>query len=44
MGFSLRGSVTPIRGREDTEGNGDAGVKVQIAGALIVSSRMPFEV
>lgn len=29
---SFRGSVTPVRRREDTEGDGDAGVKVQIAG------------
>ncbi len=28
----LSGSVTPVRRREDTDGNGDAGVKVQIAG------------
>lgn len=28
---SLSGSVTPVRRREDTDGNGDAGVKVQIA-------------
>jgi hypothetical protein len=28
---SLDGSVTPVRRREDTDGNGDAGVKVQIA-------------
>jgi hypothetical protein len=27
----LSGSVTPVRRREDTDGNGDAGVKVQIA-------------
>lgn len=29
---SFRGSVTPVRRREDTEGDGDTGVKVQIAG------------
>jgi hypothetical protein len=28
---SVGGSVTPVRRREDTDGNGDAGVKVQIA-------------
>lgn len=28
---SASGSVTPVRRREDTDGNGDAGVKVQIA-------------
>jgi hypothetical protein len=39
---SFRDSVTPVRRREDTEGDGDTGVKVQIAG-LMVSSRMPFE-
>lgn len=27
---SFRDSVTPVRRREDTEGDGDAGVKVQI--------------
>jgi hypothetical protein len=40
---SLRNSVTPVRRREDTEGDGDAGVKVQIGCPLGVSSRMPFE-
>ena len=30
---SVRGSVTPVRRREDTEGDGDAGVKVQIDGS-----------
>jgi hypothetical protein len=39
---SFRDSVTPVRRREDTEGDGNAGVKVQIAG-LEVFSRMPFE-
>lgn len=29
---SFRDSVTPVRRREDTEGDGDAGVKVQIGG------------
>lgn len=29
---SFRDSVTPVRRREDTEGDGDAGVKVQIDG------------
>jgi hypothetical protein len=40
---SLRNSVTPVRRREDTEGDGDAGVKVQIGCPLGVSSRIPFE-
>ena len=39
----LRNSVTPVRRREDTEGNGDAGVKVQIGCPLGVFPRMPFE-
>jgi hypothetical protein len=36
--FSFCDSVTPVRGREDTERNGDAGVKVQIAWSLGVPS------
>lgn len=40
---SFRDSVTPVRRREDTEGDGDTGVKVQIDGLLSVFSRMPFE-
>lgn len=40
---SLRNSVTPVRRREDTEGDGDAGVKVQIGCPLSVFSRMSFE-
>jgi hypothetical protein len=40
---SFRDSVTPVRRREDTEGDGDAGVKVQIDGLYGVLSRMPFE-
>lgn len=40
---SLRDSVTPVRRREDTEGDGDAGVKVQIDWLVSVLSRMPFE-
>jgi hypothetical protein len=39
---SFRDSVTPVRRREDTEGDGNAGVKVQIAG-LEDFPRMPFE-
>lgn len=38
---SFRNSVTPVRRREDTEGDGDTGVKVQIAGRMVFS--MPFE-
>lgn len=38
---SFRDSVTPVRRREDTEGDGDTGVKVQIAGLKVFS--MPFE-
>ena len=38
---SFRDSVTPVRRREDTEGDGDTGVKVQIAGLMVFS--MPFE-
>jgi len=34
LGFS--GSVAPVRGREDTEGDRDAGVKVQDAGVAAV--------
>jgi hypothetical protein len=41
---SFRDSVTPVRGREDTERNGDAGVKVQIAWSLGRPTRMPLEV
>jgi hypothetical protein len=33
-GFS--GCVAPVRGRENTEGDGDAGVKVQDAGVAAV--------
>jgi hypothetical protein len=40
---SFRDSVTPVRRREDTEGDRNTGVKVQIDGLLSVSSRMPFE-
>lgn len=40
---SFRNSVTPVRRREDTEGDGDAGVEVQIGCPSGVSSRMPFE-
>lgn len=40
---SFRDSVTPVRRREDTEGDWDTGVKVQIDGLLSVFSRMPFE-
>lgn len=40
---SFRDSVTPVRRREDTEGDGDAGVKVQIDRLWSVLSRMPFE-
>lgn len=40
---SFRDSVTPVRRREDTEGDRDTGVKVQIDGLLSVFSRMPFE-
>jgi hypothetical protein len=40
---SLRDSVTPVRRREDTEGDGNAGVKVQIDCTLGVFSRIPFE-
>jgi hypothetical protein len=40
---SLRNSVTPVRRREDTERDGDTGVKVQIGCPLAVFSRMPFE-
>lgn len=40
---SLRDSVTPVRRREDTEGDGDASVKVQIDCPLVVLSRLPFE-
>jgi hypothetical protein len=41
---SLRDSGTPVRRREDTEGDGNAGVKVQIDWLEGVLSRMPFEV
>jgi hypothetical protein len=34
---SLSGSVTPVRRREDTDGDGDAGVKVQIDWSLRAS-------
>lgn len=40
---SLRDSVTPVRRREDTEGDGYTGFKVQIDCPLSVLSRMPFE-
>ena len=40
---SLRDSVTPVRRREDTEGDGYARPKVQIDCPLGVLSRMPFE-
>lgn len=40
---SFRDSVTPVRRREDTEGDRDTGVKVQIDGLLSVFSRMPSE-
>lgn len=40
---SLRDSVTPVRRREDTEGDGYARLKVQIDCPLGVLSRMPFE-
>ena len=40
---SFRDSVTPVRRREDTEGDWNTGVKVQIDGLLSVFSRMPFE-
>lgn len=40
---SFRNSVTPVRRREDTEGDGDAGVKVQIGCPVGVLSRIPFE-
>lgn len=40
---SLRDSVTPVRRREDTEGDGDTRLKVQIDCPLGVFSRMPFE-
>lgn len=40
---SLRDSVTPVRRREDTEGDGYTGFKVQIDCPLRVLSRMPFE-
>jgi hypothetical protein len=36
-------SVTPVRGREDTERDGDAGVKVQIAWSRGVPSCKPLE-
>jgi hypothetical protein len=39
---SLRDSVTPVRRREDTEGDGDASVKVQIDCPLGAFSRMTF--
>ncbi|KAE8147885.1 hypothetical protein BDV25DRAFT_26117 [Aspergillus avenaceus] len=39
----LRNSVTPVRRREDTEGDGDAGVEVQIGCPSGVFSRMPSE-
>lgn len=41
LGLLLCGSVTAVRRREDTDGNRDAGVKVQIAfcRALLLSSR-----
>lgn len=35
-------SVTPVRRREDTEGDGDAGVKVQIGDSAGVFSLRPF--
>jgi hypothetical protein len=34
--FGFSGSVAPVRGREDTEGDWDAGVKVQDAGVAAV--------
>ncbi|KAL5042706.1 hypothetical protein BDW71DRAFT_189467 [Aspergillus fruticulosus] len=40
---SLRNSVTPVRRREDTEGDGDAGVKVQVGCPLSVFSRISPE-
>jgi hypothetical protein len=40
---SVFDSVAPVRRREDTEGNRDSGVKVQIDGLEGVFSRMPFE-
>lgn len=40
---SLCCSVAPVRRREDTEGNRDSGVKVQIAWSEGVLSRMPSE-
>jgi hypothetical protein len=40
---SLRDSVTPVRRREDTEGDGYARLKVQIDCPLGVLSRMPLD-
>jgi hypothetical protein len=37
------GSVAPVRRREDTEGDRDSGVKVQLGWLGGVTSRMPFE-
>ena len=38
------GHVAPVRGREDAEGDGDAGVKVQVAGGKCeAASCPPFE-
>ena len=37
LGSFFGGSVTPVRRREDTNGDGDTGVKVQLAGLSSVS-------
>ena len=42
FGSNFVGSVTPVRRREDTDGNGDAGVKVQIASCWGASTLSPL--